>query len=123
MMGTGVIVAAVVGFLGVCLVVGWVQSFRERLYVLVVGISLIVLAGAVLAPGFAKVVLLAASGLIFAAGLVLALAESVRNVRLIREQQRALEQQMLAYLDQVRREYEVKKPQGEKQEEPGVDGS
>jgi hypothetical protein len=77
----------------------------------------------VLAPGFAKVVLLAASGLIFAAGLVLALAESVRNVRLIREQQRALEQQMLAYLDQVRREYEVKKPQGEKQEEPGVDGS
>lgn len=123
MMGTGVIVAAVPGFLGVCLVVGWVQSFRERLYVLVVGISLIVLAGAVLAPGVAKVVLLAASGLIFAAGLVLALAESVRNVRLIREQQRALEQQMLTYLDQVRREYEVKKPQGEKQEEPGVDGS
>jgi len=123
MMGTGVIVAAVLGFLGVCLVVGWVQSFRERLYVLVVGISLIVLAGAVLAPGVAKVVLLAASGLIFAAGLVLALAESVRNVRLIREQQRALEQQMLAYLDQVRREYEVKKPQGEKQEEPGVHGS
>jgi hypothetical protein len=123
MMGIGVILAAVLAFLGVCLVVGWVQSFRERLYVLIVGISLIVLAGAVLAPGVAKVVLLAASGLIFAAGLVLALAESVRNVRLIREQQRALEQQMLAYLDKVRREYEVKKPQGEKQKEPGVDGS
>lgn len=107
--------AIFLGFLGFCFLVGWAQAFRERLYLLFLAVCLMVLAVAAVVPGgVTRTLCLAAAGLFFAAAFTFAARETVRNVRAVKEQRRALEQQMWAYLEELRKKQ--KQPSGESKE-------
>jgi drug/metabolite transporter superfamily protein YnfA len=115
------ILAVLAGFIGLCWVVGWARSFR-RPYVLLMGLFMFALAGALLTSGQARRGLFAASGLLFVVAMTLAVTETVRNVRRIQDEQRALEMQMMAYAEKIMKEHEAKaagEKDAGKQSEPG----
>ena len=99
--------------MGVCMIAGWARSFTGRLYVLLTGLCLISLGGAFVAGGQARKGLLAASGLLFAGAVAFAVTETVRNVRRIQDERRALEMQMMAYADNIMKEHAAKTARAE----------
>jgi hypothetical protein len=109
----GTVLAAFLGILGFCLLIGWAQAFAQRLYLLFVALCLMALAAAAVLPaGSGRTAALAAAGVLLVVAFAFAARETLRSMRQIREQRQALEQQMWAYLE------ELKKKQGRTGEEP-----
>jgi len=99
--------AAVTGLLGLCFVIGFFKAFRERIYLGLLGLSFMSLAANMLvsAPelGRVKLLLWVITGLLFVGACCLAVAQTLAQMRLIRERRKGLEAEMWAYLEQLQR--------------------
>lgn len=97
--------AAVTGLLGLCFVIGFFRAFRDRLYLGLLGLSFMSLAANMLvsAPelGRVKLALWVVTGLLFVGACCLAVAQTLAQMRLIREHRKGLEAEMWAYLEQL----------------------
>lgn len=100
----GVLLAIFLGFLGFCFLVGWAQAFRERLYLLFLAVCLMILAAAAVVPGGAtRTGAFAGAALFFLLALIFAARETLRSVQAVKDQRRALEQEMWAYLEELKK--------------------
>jgi len=106
-------VAAIAGFflllMGVSLVVGYFNAMRRHHYVLLVGLTLLCLAAAlfVKVPLF-RLGLVGLAVLTFLAGFVLAVMETRRTLQDIQREHLARQQELDAYIEQLKRKYQEK---------------
>jgi len=109
-----VALAILLGLLGFCFLVGWAQAFRERLYLLFLAVCLMILAVAAVVPaGKTRVWVLVAASAFFVLAFAFAARETIRNMQAVKEQRKALEQEMWAYLEELKKK--ERRPGGESQ--------
>jgi hypothetical protein len=100
-----VIAAVVIGFFGLSCLAGFFRAFRERLYLALLGLAFIVLAVEIVIPGPAwlRYGLLGLMGLFFILAAVLAVMQTMAQVRIIQEHRKGLEREMWAYLEELKK--------------------
>ena len=89
---------------GVSALASWATAFRNRVYLAPIGLAFLALGAALtLPPGMhaLRVALLVVAGVIFLAGLGLAVTEVRRELRAIEEKRRGLEQEMYEYMKRL----------------------
>ena len=117
--------ALITGFIGLSMLVGFFYSYRDRLYLGLLGLSFLTLAGEILVPISQGVVppppllwlkrgLLALAAALFVAAAAIAVAQTRQQVHLIHERRQGLEREMWEYLGQLKRKDAEKRA-----EEPG----
>jgi len=103
------IAAVVLLVMGVSLVVGHFQASRRHAYVLLVGLALLALAGAlVVTVPVARLALLTLTVVCFLAGMGVAVRETQRTIQDIQRERQARQQAMEEYLEQLKRKYQEK---------------
>lgn len=113
---------AITAVLGVSFVAGFVRAFRDRLYLGLLGLAFVALAGclAVSAPQlrWLQMGLLGLAGLFFLGGVYFAVVQTVRQIRLIQEHRAGLERQMWEYLAQLEQRAAQERAQQQSGEAP-----
>jgi hypothetical protein len=102
---------ALLAFLGVCWLVGWFQNFRERFYLLFLGLAFLMLGVDVLLPrefAVVKQVLLGLSTLSTLAAIVLAVLETRSRLAELAQRRRAMEAEMQAYIEKLKKDAQEK---------------
>jgi len=96
--------AVVIGFIGLSCLVGFFRAFRERIYLALLGLAFIALAVEIVIPGptWLRYSLLGLMGLLFIAATLLAVMQTMAQIRIIREHRKGLEREMWEYLEQLK---------------------
>jgi hypothetical protein len=99
--------AVVIGFIGLSCLAGFFRAFRERIYLALLGLAFIALAAEIVIPGpklnWIRYSLLGLMGLLFVSAALIAVAQTMAQVRIIQERRKGLEREMWEYLEELKR--------------------
>jgi hypothetical protein len=110
---------AVLAFVGICWLGGWLQTFRGRLYLLFLGVAFISLGANLMLPAHlaaVRLVLLGVFVLSMPTAIVLAVLETRSRLAELAERRRAMEAEMQAYLEKLKASSERLPGQGSQSE-------
>ena len=114
--------AVVTAFLGLAFLVRFLRGFLGRIYLALLGFAFFALAGSFLVSSpqlhWLQWLLLGLAGIFFLGAAFFALAQTMQQMRLIRERRIGLEREMWEYLEQLKQRAAEKQAQ-EAAEQPG----